>query len=306
MDHTYVQAPARRLRITLALRNTYDVLLLAGLALLLPGLLFFSIPLLRIPLGLALVLLAPGYALTAAIFPGRADIDGVTRAALSFGLSAAILPVAALVLDKLQWGITPGPIALSLALWIMLCCGLALWRRQRLALSGEVYTPPVPNLPGWWQTLRQIPRLRYLAGGVALAALTIVSMNLLRPNPSAHPTEFYILGADGLAEGYPRAAAPGDELATTIGIANRELVGQTYRVEVWVGPRWQPEERTLVAQTGAITLSPGQQQEWPITWRMDRAGEDQHVEFLLFTNESSEPYRTLQLWINVVENASQP
>ena len=47
----------------------------------------------RIVLGLLLVLFLPGYSLIAALFPGRDDLDGIERIALSFGLSIAVVPL---------------------------------------------------------------------------------------------------------------------------------------------------------------------------------------------------------------------
>src|SRR5512147_965433 len=47
----------------------------------------------RSALGLGVVLFVPGYALIAALFPGKKDIDGIERTALSFGLSIAVTPL---------------------------------------------------------------------------------------------------------------------------------------------------------------------------------------------------------------------
>jgi len=47
---------------------------------------------LRVLFGIPMVLFIPGYALIAALFPGKGDIDGIERTALSFGLSIAVVP----------------------------------------------------------------------------------------------------------------------------------------------------------------------------------------------------------------------
>jgi hypothetical protein len=55
----------------------------------------------------------------------------------------------------------------------------------------------------------------------------------------------------------------------------------------------------LVAQQGPIELAPGQEQRLPISWRAPALGDDQSVELLLFRDGVADPYRRLQLWIDV-------
>ncbi len=52
----------------------------------------------RILLGILSVLIFPGYALVAALFPGNKEIDWLERVGLSLGLSLAVLPLIGLVL----------------------------------------------------------------------------------------------------------------------------------------------------------------------------------------------------------------
>ncbi|NOQ34054.1 MAG: DUF1616 domain-containing protein, partial [Methanosarcinales archaeon] len=59
----------------------------------------------RVVLGLLLVLFLPGYSLIAALFPGKDDLDGIERIALSFGLSIAVVPLLGLGLNYTQYGI---------------------------------------------------------------------------------------------------------------------------------------------------------------------------------------------------------
>ncbi len=71
-------------------RDLHIVLLLTALtlaAVFIPQL--NSTPL-RVIFGLPFVLFLPGYALIAALFPGKGDLDGIERVALSFGLSIAV------------------------------------------------------------------------------------------------------------------------------------------------------------------------------------------------------------------------
>jgi len=67
----------------------------------------------RLTLGLALVLLFPGYTLISALFPKAKDLDVIERVALSFGLSIAIVPLIGLILNYTPWGIRLYPVLIS-------------------------------------------------------------------------------------------------------------------------------------------------------------------------------------------------
>ncbi len=87
----------------------------------------------RIPLGLAMVLFLPGYTFIAALFPRRADLEGLERAALSFGLSIAIVPLLGLGLNYTPWGIRLTPVVLSLAVFTVAMAAIAYLRRMDVA-----------------------------------------------------------------------------------------------------------------------------------------------------------------------------
>ena len=69
----------------------------------------------RICAGAALVLFIPGYVLTHLLFPVR-HMDMIERIALSVGLSLAVTPSIGLLLNYSPWGITLGPIVISISL----------------------------------------------------------------------------------------------------------------------------------------------------------------------------------------------
>jgi len=71
---------------------------------------------LRYVLGSLFVLFLPGYALIEALFPKKADLEGLERMALSIGLSLALVPLVGLALNYTPWGIRLDPIFASLAL----------------------------------------------------------------------------------------------------------------------------------------------------------------------------------------------
>lgn len=279
------------------LRAHYDLLLLPALALLGLALLPLSFPLMRVPLGLALALFAPGYVLVAALFPRRASLDLPARLGLSFGTSIALLPLLALLLDKLPWGIRPWPIACGLAVWIGVLSAVALWRRALLP-SSEATAPPPLALGQRWRRTTPRTRRRTVIGGLLAAGLMVYTAAVLLV-PPATPTEFYVLGAEGQAQNYPRSASVGEPLSATIGVVNGDDRERTFQIEVWGRSLASPEQRTLVQRDVPFTLLAGQQIERELRWSMLAAGPDQQAEIVLLVDGQAAPYRTLRLWLDV-------
>jgi uncharacterized membrane protein len=90
-----------------------DLLFVAGLVILTD--IFVFIPVLsesfiRTVLGLPLMLFLPGYALVALLFPAKSGLEGIERAALSVGISVAIVPIIGLVLNNTSFGIREIPL----------------------------------------------------------------------------------------------------------------------------------------------------------------------------------------------------
>lgn len=258
--------------------------------------------LVRLPLGLAYILFVPGYCLTAALFPAADDLDGIERTGLSLGLSVAWVSILALILDWLPWGLRLWPILWGELLSILLFSGLALWRRGRLQ-SGTAHAPALDWRPRpWWATLSGYERRIYkLCAGALLVAGLSAAWVFLVPSPAEFMTEFYILGKEGLAEDYPRQAAPGETLSVTLGIRSLERRAHSYRVEVWAVDPWQ-ERQQQVQTAGPFPLGREEELERPLTWQMPWPGQDQQLLFWLFIDDEPEPYRRLRLWLNVVEN----
>lgn len=276
-------------------------LLLLGLIVLSPWITFLR-PL-RLLVGLAYVLYVPGYCLTAALFPAQDDLDGIERTGLSLGLSVAWVPVLALLLDRLPWGLRLWPIFLGELLSILVFSGVALWRRRRLSAEAA-YAPDLSWRPRpWWRTLSLYEqRIYQLCAAALLLAGLAAAWVFLVPSPAEFMTEFYILGQEELAELYPREAVPGEVLDVTMGITNLERTPFTYRVEVWAVDPWN-DQRQLVGEAGPISLAVEETHEQPLTWAMPWAGDDQIVDFYLFIPDQAdtEPYRQLRLWLNVNE-----
>lgn len=256
---------------------------------------------LRIPLGLVYVLYAPGYLIQAVLFPYQDDLDSIERVGLSLGLSVAIIPLLALLLDWLPWGLSLWPIVIG-QLLVILSLVVVVFVMRLFLPAEQIYAPEVQPKPRrWWRSLGAQDRRLFLFAGVTLLfALGAMAWIFLVPSDAEFMTEFYILGAEGLAEDFPREAAVEETLTVTMGIHNLERAAHTYRVEIWAVDPWEEDRRALVGLNGPYPLAVQDGLEVPLTWAMPWSGEDLQTEFLLYIDGQPEPYRQLRLWLDVL------
>lgn len=270
-----------------------DLIALALVGALVPLVPLIPLTIVRAPLGLLLALGLPGYALTAALFPNRRDLDGLTRTALIFGLSVALLPVMTLVLSALPWGLRPWPVTISLSIWTLTMSTTAVWRRRALDLE----TPPSNEPHHSWPINRYL-----LVGGTILGVMVvaIVSSGWL-VYPPARPTEFYVLNTNGMVEQYPRDIAPTDEIELMLGIVSHERGKREFTIDIQVARQPDTGAPALLASSEPISLQPGKPYEFPVTFRIPWVGANQQIDIYLRRDGETGPYRHLQLWVDVVD-----
>ncbi len=256
----------------------------------------------RSALGLAMVLFVPGYALIAALFPGKKDIDGIERMALSFGLSIAVSPLIGLGLNYTPWGIRLDPIVVCLTIFTAVCVLVANKRRHGLPgderfcvdftgiykqLRGEVLAEDRTNLD---KALTVV-----LIASILLSIVTLAYV-IMVPKQGEKFTEFYILGPDGKADKYPTRFILGDSKPVIVGVVNHEYRNVTYDLVVALN------DTASVTSLHSERLTLGDNQTWekPIELKPDRAGTNMKLEFLLYADGNmTAPYRECHLWVNV-------
>lgn len=244
-------------------------------------------------LGLVFVLFIPGYCLQAFAFPSPADLDGKERLAISFGLSLAVLPAILLLLDYLPSGITVASASISLLILVLLFTLLGWLRRSRLPESDRYQPLQELNLLARWRALAPSYRAAYILLGVTLLlAAALASSILTSPKAAGQFTEFYILGAEGRAELYPREGTAGQPISVTVGIHNQEGVAALYYIEVRDG-------QGQIGLTEPFLLEPGAAVEQPLTFSPVQTGDDVEINLYLYRDTRAEPYRSLQLWLKV-------
>jgi uncharacterized membrane protein len=275
-----------------------DLLIIVALSLLLAPLEFLTTGAIRIVLGLAFVLFFPGYTLIAALFPGKNGLPDVVRLALAFGLSIVVTPLIGLVLNYSPWGLYLHSMLISITVFIFLMTAIAWFRRQRMPLA-ERFQIPLPSFAlilsglwsksSWWDRVLTVFLMTAILGVVTSAVFMIA-----KPAEGEKFTEFYILGPQGEAAQYPQELALDEEAKVIIGMVNQEYATAEYSIRVSI-------DAGIVAEVEPVVLEQGDKWEQEVAFTPATPGFHQQIEFNLYKDASTLPYRTLYLWIDVSE-----
>ncbi|WP_135605987.1 DUF1616 domain-containing protein [Methanococcoides sp. NM1] len=270
---------------------------------------FITIPTLsntpiRTALGLPMVLFLPGYALIAALFPGKDDLDGIERLALSFGLSIAVVPLIGLALNYTPWGIRLFPILISLSAFTVIMCAVAVFRRNNLPEDDKFTVPFYSVYVSAKEEISKKPEnkidriLTILLVISIVASIVTLAYVVVTPKEGEKFTEFYILGPEGIADNYPTNLQFGQSGTVIIGIVNHEYADTEYSIKLML----ENNSQMMGQDLHQIILQHNQTWEKEVTFTPASAGEDMKLQFLLYKdNNMTESYRDLLLWIDVKE-----
>jgi hypothetical protein len=130
-----------------------------------------------------------------------------------------------------------------------------------------------------------------LAIALALSLAGVVYVALVPPQSGSTFSEFYLLGPNGNASGYPTTLTTNETGTVIVGISNHERKSVEYRMRVtWNGT--QTTERTL-------GVADGDTSEFRVNLTAPADPGRYRVRFLLYNETSSEPYLRTRLWIQV-------
>ena len=274
--------------------NQKVLIAIIAITLLLFPLVAFTSGVLRIIFGLCLVLFFPGYTLLSALFPGKGDLSGIERVALSFGLSIAIVPLVGLILNYTPWGIGLYPILIAITIFIFAAAAIA-WQRQRRLASQERFEVTFTIALPQWAGMSNLDKGLSIGLVVAIvAALGCLGYVISNPKQGEKFTEFYILGLEGKAEDYPQHVMVGEEAEVILGIVNHEHQPLSYRVEIKINGVKNKE-------IGTGILAHEEKWEQVVGFTPEEVGVKQRVEFWLYKDAEAQPYfeAPLHLYIDV-------
>lgn len=248
----------------------------------------------RIILGVIVLLIFPGYALLAALFPNKNNLRGIERAGLTFVLSFALVSLTGLALNYTPWGITLQPITISMVSLILLFCGIAYLRRRRLVETERFALRINLRLPNW-SSVARFDQVLYIALAlVVIGSIATLGYTIAKPKPQEAFTNFYMLGPGGKMENYPSVITLNQTANVTLGLENQENQAASYTVVITLDG--QP-----VQTLDPITLADEEKWSSDITLTPTRVGENQKVEFQLYKNQETASYLTLRLWLDVTK-----
>jgi len=232
---------------------------------------FADVQPLRLILAFPFLLFSPGYSFLAALFPEKSRFGTFERIALSISLSVGLVPLMGLLLNYV-WEIQLYPIVTSLAGFVAATSIIGWYRKRRLPAAERMEIHLHISLPKRAGASEIDRALTILLIVVVLAAIGVFSYLLVRPKVGERFTEFYILGAEGTAAGYPTELTVGKEASVTLGIINREQETMSYQIR-WTIPGQLDE------MIGPFTLAAGEKREEQVSFTLrDPTGDTVLVE----------------------------
>jgi uncharacterized membrane protein len=221
----------------------------------------------RVVAALPLVLVLPGYALTLALFPGRA-LGWAERALFSLGLSLAVVALGGLALHLTPWGLRPATWAVLLVAITLAAGAVGLVRRRAAAPAADPARP---------------------AGGLTVAQATLFALAAVVLSGALALT---VRGAQeqetvGFTQVWMVEASPTNQARVRLGVSNREPSPTQFRLQLVVEGQ--------ARQTWTLQLAPDQTWETAVDLPADLAP-TADVEGVLYRGDAPDVvYRRVKL-----------
>ncbi len=297
---------------------------------------YVDIQVLRVLLGIPFILFFPGYTLLAALFPKNNDLTSIERVSISFGVSIAVVPLIGLVLNYI-WEVQLIPLLFSVTAFIAVMSAIAFFRRlgiseeEAFSLDIKLFLIRILSLCKQKNPSKLDRAVSFILIFAILGIIVTLGYIFASPKVGEKFTEFYILGPEGEAEGYPVEVMlddngevslvryirvveddtrpwqdkerevvemADDKARIIVGIGNRERDIMGYEVEVVFAGVSQEK-------IGPIELTHRENWEKEVGLVPQKSGKDQKVEFKLYKirefEEGDGKQTLLSLWAGTDE-----
>jgi uncharacterized membrane protein len=281
---------------------------------------------LRIVLGLPFILFIPGYVLVFALFPTKKTdkgIDNVERIALSLGLSIAVVSLIGIGLNYSPFDIQLGSGFLTVFIFIISFGGIGFYRwhktnpNERYVVVFDIKKIQMKSVNKYDKMLSII-----LIISIMIAAIFFIYSSI-STKEFEKSTEFYLLGEDGKAEGYPQNLSLGENASVIIGIINNEYQTIDYTVEIWLvnhtNNAWFMDKISVTLDNVATNKEKKWLPQWEYnyTFSINKTWENLELVFLLYKGSTddydhnfdyksiieqkiNDSYEELHIWVNVI------
>lgn len=251
----------------------------------------------RTILGIPLILFLPGYALVTALFPGKNDLKGMERLALSLGLSIEVVPLIGLGLNNTPFGIRLVPILISISVFTLAMLMIAHHRRSKLSEKERF---EIPFIYMYSALKNEIFRSKkssdkiitiILILSIIASIITLIYM-FVTPKQDEKFTKFYILGDNRKIDSYQILMKAGNNSSLDVGIMNHEYMLTNYSLDISL------ENNSL--KKIQVQLMHNSTWEERIFFTPEKTGKNLKLGLALYKEDNfTVPYRTLHLWVNV-------
>lgn len=259
-----------------------------------------------IVLGVAYVLVAPGYALVAALFPEADEAGGLgklrlpsaglpLRAVLGVGASMVVVPLLGVALNLSPVGMGPLPLVGAVGAFALGFAAVAAVRRRRLPADRR-YGVGSLSVAGAWpfavesrtDDLLRLALVTCIGVGLAAGAYAVAV-----PAPNESFTEFGLLAQNESGElraaDYPRQFETGQARDVFVLVGNREGHRQSYGLVVRLQRVGDDRIRTVERlSTRRFAVAAGQSTVERVSVQPTTAGENLRVQFLLYRGDPPE------------------
>jgi len=227
------------------------------------------------------------------LFPKRDQINTIERITYSIALSIAETILLGLALNFTSYGIQLTSITVVLAFFTIIGSVCAFFRQQklpdseRMALSAGFSFEQFRKKP-----LRDKIALNLL-GVCMVAVISLTVYALIKPENNEKFSEFYVLDSSGVANDYPTEITFGQPISLIVGITNQEKATTEYQVGIF-------EDGTKIDEIGPVTLQDKQNWQDMVTFKPQKTGDNQEIEFILYNDGNAESdMQSLHIWLDV-------